>query len=127
MVIISSIHYLLPIFVLFCFVLFCFVLFCWDRVSLYSPGCPGTHFVDQAVTNFLNVFYIVELFQVVPELLLGLRTLYKLIVTSSRWEIINTTYSLFNKGKTLAFSHFVLCNFKTWSQHVTLTVLELTV
>jgi hypothetical protein len=34
---------------LFCFVLFCFVLFCFrDRVSLYSPGCPGTHFVDQA-------------------------------------------------------------------------------
>jgi hypothetical protein len=29
----------------------CFVLFCFafrDRVSLYSPGCPGTHFVDQA-------------------------------------------------------------------------------
>jgi hypothetical protein len=22
-------------------------LFFWDRVSLYSPGCPGTHFVDQ--------------------------------------------------------------------------------
>jgi hypothetical protein len=35
------------IFVLFCFVLFCFVLFC-DRVSLCSPGCPETHFVDQA-------------------------------------------------------------------------------
>jgi hypothetical protein len=41
-------------FVLFCFVLFCFVLFCFvfvfvfrDRVSLYNPGCPGTHFVDQ--------------------------------------------------------------------------------
>jgi hypothetical protein len=31
------------------FVLFCFVLFCFrDRVSLYGPGCPGTHFVDQA-------------------------------------------------------------------------------
>ena len=28
-----------------CFVLFCFV---WDRVSLYSPGCPGTHPVGQA-------------------------------------------------------------------------------
>ena len=26
-------------------VLFCFV---WDRVSLCSPGCPGTHSVDQA-------------------------------------------------------------------------------
>jgi hypothetical protein len=33
-------------FVLFCFVLFCFVLF-FETVSLYSPGCPGTHFVDQ--------------------------------------------------------------------------------
>jgi hypothetical protein len=34
----------------FCF-LFCFVFFCFvfrDRVSLYSPGCPETHFVDQA-------------------------------------------------------------------------------
>ena len=25
-----------------------FVFFFQDRVSLYSPGCPGTHFVDQA-------------------------------------------------------------------------------
>jgi hypothetical protein len=30
----------------FCFVLFCFVF--QDRVSLYSPGCPGTHSVGQA-------------------------------------------------------------------------------
>jgi hypothetical protein len=30
------------------FFVFCFVLFFQDRVSLYSPGCPGTHFVDQA-------------------------------------------------------------------------------
>jgi hypothetical protein len=28
------------------FVLFCFVF--PDRVSLYSPGCPGTHSADQA-------------------------------------------------------------------------------
>jgi hypothetical protein len=27
--------------------LFCFVLF-WDRVSLCSSGCPGTHSVNQA-------------------------------------------------------------------------------
>jgi hypothetical protein len=35
------------LFVCFVFVfgLFCFV---WDRVSLYSPGLPGTHSVDQA-------------------------------------------------------------------------------
>ena len=31
------------------FVLFCFV-FCFfqDKVSLWGPGCPGTHSVDQA-------------------------------------------------------------------------------
>jgi hypothetical protein len=27
---------------------FCFCLFYWNRVSLCSPGCPGTHSVDQA-------------------------------------------------------------------------------
>jgi hypothetical protein len=37
----------------FCFVLFCFLFFP-DRVSLYSPGCPGTHFVDQAVLKLRN-------------------------------------------------------------------------
>jgi hypothetical protein len=33
-----------------------FVLFCFfqDRVSLYSPGCPGTHFVDQAGLELRN-------------------------------------------------------------------------
>ncbi|EDL05443.1 mCG9803, partial [Mus musculus] len=25
-----------------------------DRVSLYSPGCPGTHFVDQADLELRN-------------------------------------------------------------------------
>ena len=34
--------------------LFCFVLFFWDRVSLYSPGCPGTHFVDQGGLELRN-------------------------------------------------------------------------
>jgi hypothetical protein len=37
--------------VFFCFVLF---LFFRDRVSLYSPGCPGTHSVDQAVPKLRN-------------------------------------------------------------------------
>jgi hypothetical protein len=36
---------------LFCFVLFDFF---WDRVSLCSPGCPGTHFVDQAGLELRN-------------------------------------------------------------------------
>jgi hypothetical protein len=40
----------------FCFVLFCcFVLFFPDRVSLYSPGYPGTHFVDQAGLELRNL------------------------------------------------------------------------
>jgi hypothetical protein len=34
-------------------VLFCFV-FPRDRIFLYSPGCPGTHFVDQAGLEFRN-------------------------------------------------------------------------
>jgi hypothetical protein len=36
------------------FVLFCFVCF-WDRVSLCNPGCPGTHFADQAGLELRNL------------------------------------------------------------------------
>ena len=46
---VASVYILPPIddWVLFvCLVLFCFVL--GDRVSLFSLGCPGIHFVDQA-------------------------------------------------------------------------------
>jgi hypothetical protein len=37
--------------------MFCFVWFFGffgDRVSLYSPGCPGAHFVDQAGLELRN-------------------------------------------------------------------------
>jgi hypothetical protein len=40
----------------FCFVfvfVFVFLVF-QDRVSLCSPGCPGTHFVDQAGLELRN-------------------------------------------------------------------------
>jgi hypothetical protein len=55
--------------VVFCFVFcfcFCFCFFFWfgffvcldffffDRIFLYSPGCPGTHFVDQAGLKLRN-------------------------------------------------------------------------
>ena len=33
---------------------FFFFLVFPDRVSLYSPGCPGTHFVDQAGLELKN-------------------------------------------------------------------------
>jgi hypothetical protein len=36
----------------FLFVLFCFVF--QDRVSLCSPGCPGTHSVEQASLELRN-------------------------------------------------------------------------
>jgi hypothetical protein len=45
------------LFVCFCFfvVLFlCFLFFFQDRVSLYSPCCPETHFVDQAGLELRN-------------------------------------------------------------------------
>jgi hypothetical protein len=32
-----------------------YILFFRDRVSLYSPGCPGTHFVDQAGLELRNL------------------------------------------------------------------------
>jgi hypothetical protein len=34
---------------------FVFVFVFQDRVSLYSPGCPGTHFVDQAGLELRNL------------------------------------------------------------------------
>jgi hypothetical protein len=37
------------------FVLFCFVFVFRDRVSLYSPGCPGTHFVHQDGLKLRNL------------------------------------------------------------------------
>ena len=55
-----GIYVMFHCFVLFCFVLFCFVLFCfvlfvfWDRVSLCSSGCPGTHSEDQAGLKLRN-------------------------------------------------------------------------
>ena len=42
------------------FFFFFFFFFFWvflvfrDRVSLYSPGCPGAHFVDQAGLELRN-------------------------------------------------------------------------
>jgi hypothetical protein len=40
-------------FVVFCLFV-CYFFFFQDRVSLFSPGCSGTHFVDQAGLEFRN-------------------------------------------------------------------------
>jgi hypothetical protein len=40
------------LFVLFCLFVCLFVF--QERVSLYSPGCPGTYFVDQAGLRLRN-------------------------------------------------------------------------
>jgi hypothetical protein len=37
-----------------CIIVCLFVLVFQDRVSLCSPGCPGTHFVDQAGLELRN-------------------------------------------------------------------------
>ena len=39
----------------FFFFFFFFFLVFRDRVSLYIPGCPGTHFVDQAGLKLRNL------------------------------------------------------------------------
>ena len=37
------------------FFVLCFLFFVfWDKVFLYSPGCPGTHFVDRAGLELRN-------------------------------------------------------------------------
>jgi hypothetical protein len=41
-------------FLFFLFFFFFVFLFFRDRVSLYSPGCPGTHFVDQTGLQLRN-------------------------------------------------------------------------
>jgi hypothetical protein len=42
-----------PFFFVCLFFVFLLLVF-RDRVSLYSPGCPGTHFVDQAGLELRN-------------------------------------------------------------------------
>jgi hypothetical protein len=37
-----------------CFLFVCLFVCFPDRVSLYSPGCPGTHSVDQAGLELRN-------------------------------------------------------------------------
>jgi hypothetical protein len=39
----------------FSFFFFFLFFFFGDRVSLYSPGCPGIHFVDQAGLELRNL------------------------------------------------------------------------
>jgi hypothetical protein len=40
---------------IYCFLFFFFFFLVFqDRVSLCSPSCPGTHFVDQAGLEFRN-------------------------------------------------------------------------
>jgi hypothetical protein len=50
---------LFVLFFVFCFLLLLFLVFgvlvFRDRVSLYSPGCPGTHFVDQTGLELRNL------------------------------------------------------------------------
>jgi hypothetical protein len=42
-------------FLFVCFFVCLFVFVFQDRVSLYSPGCPGTHFVVQAGLELRNL------------------------------------------------------------------------
>jgi hypothetical protein len=48
-----------------------------DRVSLYSPGCPGTHFVDQVGLELRNP-------PASASRVLGL----KVCTTTPRWKMI---------------------------------------
>jgi hypothetical protein len=47
-------YFIFILFLLLLLLLFFFFGFFRDRVSLYSLGCPGTHFVDQAGLELRN-------------------------------------------------------------------------
>ena len=38
----------------FIIIIIIIIWFFRDKISLYSPGCPGTHFVDQAGLELRN-------------------------------------------------------------------------
>jgi hypothetical protein len=44
----------MDLFLFFVCLFVCFLVFFRDRVSLCSPGCPGTHFEDQAGLELRN-------------------------------------------------------------------------
>ena len=44
------------------FILICFACFFPDRVSLCSPGCPGTHSVDQASLKLTEIYLLLPPF-----------------------------------------------------------------
>ena len=90
--------FFLLFFFLLCFVLFFFVLF-GNRVSLYSPGWPGTHCVDQAGLELRNP--PASAFQV-----LGL----KACATTARWN---------KSSMKVNFGSFPLCpqGFSVWHNH----------
>jgi hypothetical protein len=52
-ILLSTFLFFVCLFVCFLFFVFCFGF--RDRVSLYSPGCSGTHFVDQAGLELRNL------------------------------------------------------------------------
>jgi hypothetical protein len=64
----------------FCFVLFCFLFF-RDRVSLCSPGCPRTHFVDQAVLELRSL-------PAPASRVLGLKALYTRLRDSFSFKLL---------------------------------------
>ena len=57
----KAVFFVVVVFVFCLFVCFWFWVFLGvagffrDRFSLYSPGCPGTHFVDQAGLELRNL------------------------------------------------------------------------
>jgi hypothetical protein len=74
--------------------------FFWDRVSLCSPGCPGTHFVDQAGLELLSA----GIKGVRHHAQLGNRTL----ASSVEIENWNTTSNLANLHIQCLYPHHLL-------------------
>jgi hypothetical protein len=54
----SLLCFALLCFALLCFALLCFALLCFlfgDKVSLYIPGCPETHSINEAGLELIEI------------------------------------------------------------------------
>jgi hypothetical protein len=100
------------LFVCFVFVLFCF----WDKVPLCSPGCPGTHFGDQAGLELrilpASAYWVLrsKVCATTPSFLVALLSICYVMPSGS-----STTAALLSKSHHLHFNQLIFINGRTQS------------
>jgi hypothetical protein len=104
---------------IYLFIIFFFFLVFQDRVSLYSPGCPGTLSVDQAVLKLRNL-------PASASQVLGLKA-FATMPGNMRWcftcMYIYVRWRQLLKLQTVVSCHVGAGN-RTWEEHSVLLITE---